>query len=64
MLEAIGVGSTRCDVKLAYSSPMFDWRLVAAVRILCASSEKELQDRDLQQLGNLDMPLSSVSEVS
>ena len=63
MLKAVGIDGPNCNVKLAYSNPMFDWRLVAAARILCASDFKELQGMDLQQMGQLDVPLPSNVEV-
>lgn len=63
MLEAIGVGTAGVNAKLSRSDPMFDWRLVTAVRILCASGEKELGDLDSHQLGSLDASAPREVEV-
>lgn len=62
-LENLGISSTGCNLKLARSDPMFDWRLVAAARVLCASSEQDLQGLDIQQLGHLDTSLQPETEV-
>ena len=64
MLEAIGVGGAGVNAKLARSDPMFDWRLVTAIRILCASGEQELGDLDSHQLGSMDASAPREVEVS
>ena len=64
MLEAVGVGAVAQNAKLSHSDPMFDWRLVTAVRILCASREQELGDLDSYQLGSLDASAPREVEVS
>ena len=63
MLKAIGVGTQSCNLQLTRSDPMFDWRLVAAVRILCASSDRDLLGLDTRQLGSLEASLSPDVEV-
>lgn len=62
-LEKLGIGSSGCNMRLARSDPMFDWRLVAAARVLCASNEKDLEGFDKQQLGSLDTQLRPDVEV-
>ena len=63
MLEGMGVPAEGRSVNLAKSDPMFDWRLVAAVRVLCAESEGELESVDMQRLGDLNAPLEHKLEV-
>jgi len=63
MLEGMGADGKGCSVSLAKSDPVFDWRLVAAVRVLCAESEREFEGMDMQRLGALDAPLSDKLEV-
>ena len=43
--------------------PLVDPRLLAGVRILSASSAAELRGRTVQDLGNLNAPLSLLVEV-
>lgn len=63
MLEAVGVGAAGLPAKLTRCDPMFDWRLVTAVRILCASGEQELGDLDSHQLGSMDASAPREVEV-
>jgi len=63
MLERLGAHGNGCSVNLAKREPMFDWRLVAAVRVLCAENEAEFEGVDLQRLGDLNAPLPDKLEV-
>ena len=50
-------------VPLTRAGSMFDWRLVAAVRALCASEPQQLEGRDPLQLGDLNWQLADSVEV-
>lgn len=63
MLDAIGITKEGRNIKLARSDPMFDWRLVAAARILSASREQEVQSIDAKQLGDLGAAVPADLEV-
>jgi hypothetical protein len=63
MLKGVGADGNGCSVSLTRSDPMFDWRLVAAIRVLCAESERDFEGMNMEQLGDLDAPLSDKLEV-
>ena len=63
LLENLGAGGAGLNAPLKRSGSMFDWRLVAAVRILCAEKERELRFKKFQQLGDLDKPQAAGIDV-
>lgn len=53
LLSSLGMGEGAINGPLRRSGDMFDWRTVAAVRLLCAEKEKDLTFKTLQHLGDL-----------
>ena len=64
LLDNLGAGGAGLNAPLRRSGTMFDWQLVAAVRILSAEQEKELKFKNFKQLGDLNNRQDITIEVS
>lgn len=51
------------SAQLKVSGDVFDWHLVAAVRILCADKEQDLKFKTFEQLGAFNKSQSQDIEV-